>query len=128
MMRRSASEVLDAGDYLRDGFDFQTLTVPILRGILIYHNIKPSGTVKASLVNDCITKIGPRRAEFRSDRERVPINWTVHDSLSQGVSIHLFFKTFCRLNGRSAPAPTAVRVATQVLISEDPNSSFGKTR
>ena len=68
-MPSTASQVLEAGDYLREDFDFQTLTMPVLRSLLIYHNVKPSGNNKTALVKDCVTRIKKPHTELRLNRE-----------------------------------------------------------
>ena len=47
----STTELLDTGNYLDEGFDPNSLTIPILRGILLHHGITvPDRTTKTKLV------------------------------------------------------------------------------
>ena len=47
----STTNLLDTGEYLDEGFDLNSLTVPILRGILFHHDITlPDRIRKTELV------------------------------------------------------------------------------
>ncbi|KZS99295.1 hypothetical protein SISNIDRAFT_421844, partial [Sistotremastrum niveocremeum HHB9708] len=69
MSRLTASEVIDLGKYLEDGFDPTTLTIPHLLSILSHHNVnRPPQANKGKLLQTFNEEIVPNRARFRKER------------------------------------------------------------
>ncbi|KAF5653395.1 SRC1-regulation of cohesion (splice variant I), partial [Fusarium heterosporum] len=61
----------DVDDYLEEGFDPRSVTVPRLRSILVTHNVEfPGNAKKADLVELVKTYVLPQAAELRARRAR----------------------------------------------------------
>jgi hypothetical protein len=83
MSRLTASEVIDAGNYLTDEFDPNTLTIAHLNSIFNYHDIqRPPQANKGKLVQAFRDEIYPRRYEFIQERE------AMEGSIASAVGIH----------------------------------------
>lgn len=70
MPTTSAAEVIESGDYLEVKFDPATLTVPILRSILLFHKvIVPAKSKKVHLVDSFRRNITANSSKLTKDRK-----------------------------------------------------------
>jgi len=67
-MAVTASDLINQGDYLREGYDPTRLTIPLLTGILSHHNVHLQARDKASLVRAFRDHISPQKAKLSRER------------------------------------------------------------
>ncbi len=82
MPQRTTTDVINLGQYLEPDFDPTSLTIPLLFGILSYHNVKyPTSCSKRELVKLFNDKIKSRSTELRTER-----NQNTHELDSEGIT------------------------------------------
>jgi hypothetical protein len=95
----TTTDVINAGDYLEPDFDPASLTVPVLLGVLGYHNIPyPTPHTKPKLVkvfNDEIkTKLPALKAEHLKRTNSFPSDDGIVDGIT-GQPLRQVRKTWC---------------------------------
>ena len=84
--QRTTTQVITLGQYLEPDFDPNSLTVPLLFGILAYHDIKyPTRCLKKELVQLFIDRIKSRATELRMERSQQNIDASV-EGIKDGLS------------------------------------------
>lgn len=68
MAPQTAADVISRGEYLTPGFDPTRLTIPLLQGVLNYHEVPVRATNKAALVRAFEEHIAPRAVQLGRER------------------------------------------------------------
>ena len=131
MSRRTAADVIALGDYLQDGFEAKSLTIPQLLGVLNFHEIKfPSQHNKGTLVQIFNDNIQPNAANLRQQRDQIANKSPNGKEIRDGVTGKYINREVVRRSASSSSfcvclIPLTGCSCTAVVASRFGNSSRG---
>ncbi|KAG8981693.1 inner nuclear membrane protein enriched at telomere/subtelomere region [Tulasnella sp. JGI-2019a] len=83
----SSQTIIDRGEYLEPEFDANTLQIPQMRGLFMYHRVPlPPGTRKVDYVNQFNALLRPRQAELKRERENALRKEPSDDGIVDGMT------------------------------------------